>query len=45
MWTVKGYAHYVRGVFETENTSDDDLDEYHLGGMLTADVICSRLGS
>lgn len=34
LWSVKGYTQYLRGVYDSDGTSDDDLNEYHLGGIL-----------
>lgn len=39
LWTVKGYTQYVRGVYDTDDASDNDLDEYHLGTILETDII------
>jgi hypothetical protein len=42
LWTVKGYTQYLRGSYDTEDASDDDLNEFHLGGILETDVIQSH---
>ncbi|MFT5701004.1 MAG: hypothetical protein ACI8ZB_003890 [Desulforhopalus sp.] len=42
LWTVKGYSQYLRGIYETDDDSDNDLDEYHLGAELESRIIPSH---
>ena len=39
LWRVTGYTQYVRGVYDTDDGSDDDLEEYHLGAILETDIV------
>lgn len=42
LWTVKGYTQYVRGIYDTDDGTDEDLEEFHLGSIVTTNIIDSH---
>ncbi len=42
LWTVKGYTQYVRGIYDTDDGTDEDLEEFHFGSIVTTNFIDSH---